>query len=175
MRKMTAANSTKTIEEGSNEMGKLIWSELAERGISGAFAGLSGGIVFGVWMAEKGMFPVIASMAGGNSAILGLTMHLAISAAIGASFGILCSRFAESTLPSTLWGMVYGFAWWFLGPLTLMPVMMGGSPQWTAAAVAGTIPSLIWHLVFGGVMGISYFAAALEVHRLRSRMLPREA
>ncbi len=175
MRKITASDLAKTIAEGSNEMGKLIWSELAERGISGAFAGLSGGIVFGVWMAEKGMFPVIASMAGGNSAILGLIMHLAISAAIGASFGVLLFRFAVRTLSSTLWGLVYGFAWWFLGPLTLMPVMMGGSPQWTAAPVAGTIPSLIWHLVFGGVMGISYFAATLEAHRLRSPMLPRKA
>ncbi len=39
-----------------------------------------------------------------------------------------------------------------------MPLMMGMGLQWTAAAVAGTIPSLIWHLVFGGVLGVSYEA-----------------
>ncbi|MEE8313066.1 MAG: hypothetical protein V3R91_02000, partial [Myxococcota bacterium] len=52
--------------------------------------------------------------------------------------------------------------WWFLGPLTLMPLSLGMGLQWTASAVAGTLTSLIWHLVFGGVMGITY--AALTTH-----------
>jgi len=61
-------------------------------------------------------------------------------------------------IPSILWGLVYGFIWWFLGPLTLMSLMMGAGLQWTASAVEQTIQSLIWHLVFGGVLGVSYEA-----------------
>lgn len=129
-----------------------------ERGLAGGIAGLIGGIVFGLWMANQGVLAMIASMMGGSSSLLGLTIHLMISLGIGASFGILFFRLADGAIPSALWGLVYGFIWWFLGPLTMMPLMMGAGPQWTAAAVAATIPSLVWHLIFGGVMGLSYAA-----------------
>ncbi len=137
-------------------------NEIVDRGLRGAFAGLLGGIVFGVWMAEKGGLGAIASMAGGSSPVLGLVMHLLLSMVIGASFAVLFSRLAVGLIPSILWGLVYGFFWWFLGPLTLMALMMGMGLQWTASAVAGTLPSLIWHLVFGGVLGVSYGALRRE-------------
>ncbi len=109
-------------------------------------------------MAEKGVLVALASMAGGSSPVLGLAMHLVFSMAIGASFGVFFFRLAVGLIPSVLWGLVYGFIWWFLGPLTLMSLMMGTGLQWTTAAIAQTIPSLIWHLVFGGVLGVSYEA-----------------
>ena len=133
-------------------------NDIVDRGLRGAFAGLLGGSVFGVWMAEKGVLAAIASMGGGSSPLLGLVMHLVISMGIGASFAVLYFRVAVGLIPSILWGLVYGFIWWFLGPLTLMSLMMGTGLQWTASAVAQTIPSLIWHLVFGGVLGVSYEA-----------------
>ncbi len=140
----------------------MFLAEIVDRGLRGAFAGLLGGSVFGIWMAEKGALVAIASMAGGSSPVLGLVMHLVISMGIGASFAVLFFRLAVGLIPSILWGLVYGFIWWFLGPLTLMSVMMGTGLQWTASAVAQTIPSLIWHLVFGGVLGVSYEALRSE-------------
>ncbi len=137
-------------------------NDIVDRGLRGAFAGLLGGSVFGVWMAEKGVLVAIASMGGGSSPLLGLVMHLVMSMGIGASFAVLFFRLAVGLIPSILWGLVYGFIWWFLGPLTLMSVMMGTGLQWTASAVAQTIPSLIWHLVFGGVLGVSYEALRSE-------------
>ena len=143
-------------------LGKWALDELSEYGFVGGVAGLLGGIVFGIWMAEKGALTAIASMVGGNSIMLGWAMHLGISIGIGVSFEVLFSHLIEGVISSSLWGIVYGFVWWFLGPMTLMPLMMGMPLQWTASAVAGTIPSLIWHLVFGGIMGISYAAMVLE-------------
>ncbi len=137
-------------------------NEIVDRGLRGAFAGLLGGSVFGVWMAEKGGLAAIASMGGGSSPLLGLVMHLVISMGIGASFAVLFFRLAVGLIPSILWGLVYGFIWWFLGPLTLMSLMMGAGLQWTASAVGQTIQSLIWHLVFGGVLGVSYEALRRE-------------
>jgi len=136
----------------------MFLNEIMDRGLRGAFAGLLGGSVFGVWMAEKGGLAAIASMGGGSSPLLGLVMHLVISMGIGASFAVLFFRLAVGLIPSILWGLVYGFIWWFLGPLTLMSLMMGAGLQWTASAVGQTIQSLIWHLVFGGVLGVSYEA-----------------
>ncbi len=42
----------------------MFLNEIMDRGLRGAFAGLLGGSVFGVWMAEKGGLPAIASMGG---------------------------------------------------------------------------------------------------------------
>ncbi len=140
----------------------MFLNEIMDRGLRGAFAGLLGGSVFGVWMAEKGGLAAIASMGGGSSPLLGLVMHLVISMGIGASFAVLFFRLAVGLIPSILWGLVYGFIWWFLGPLTLMSLMMGACLQWTASAVGQTIQSLIWHLVFGVVLGVSYGAVRRE-------------
>ena len=145
--------------------------QITQRVLRGGLAGLLGGSVFGVWMAEQGMFPVIASMVGSSSSSLGLAMHLAISLGIGASFGVLFARLAEGAVPSLLWGLVYGFVWWVLGPLTFMSVFMGMGLQWSAASVAGAIPSLIWHLVFGGVTGLAY--AGLRPEQLPGSALAR--
>jgi len=47
--------------------------------------------------------------------------------------------------------MVYGLIWWFLGPLTLMPVMLGGSLDWNVEAAVELLPALIGHLIYGAV------------------------
>ncbi len=141
---------------------RTAFAEIVTRAVQGGIAGILGGVVFGVWLADQGAFSVIASMAGASSPLLGILLHLSISAAIGASFGLFFARLAEGVAPSLLWGTVNGFLWWFLGPLTLMPIAMGIGPQWTASAIAGSVGSLFWHLVFGGVMGIAYAAIAQE-------------
>ena len=161
---LTSQAKSKGDNVSDSTIQKLSLGRVAPDALRGSIAGLLGGIVFAVWMAENGMFPVIASMVGGNSSLLGLLMHLGISAKIGAIFSVLFGRLARGMVPSLLWGVVNGFAWWFLGPLTLMPLLLGLGLQWTAIAVAGSLASLTWHLVFGGVMGIAY--AALTDHGL---------
>lgn len=44
---------------------------------------MAGGLVFGVLMAMMGMLPVIASMVGPDSAVVGFGIHLVISVLIG--------------------------------------------------------------------------------------------
>ena len=38
--------------------------------------------------------------------------------------------------------LIYGLLWWLLGPLTLLPILLGAPPQWTLAAASATFPSL---------------------------------
>ncbi|MFQ5694097.1 MAG: hypothetical protein ACE5IM_13785 [Nitrospinota bacterium] len=136
-----------------------------EKIVKGSVAGVLGGFVFGLWMSGQGILPMIAKLVGGSSASLGFGLHLVISAAIGASFAVLFSAKVEGPATGILWGTVYGFVWWFLGPLTLMPLGLGMGLQWTASAVAGTIPSLLWHVAFGGIAGIAYVALSGEITR----------
>ena len=51
-----------------------------------------------------------------------------------------------------------GFAWWILGPLTLMPFFMGMGlgVNWNVTAMSAAMPSLVGHLIFGAILGVTY-------------------
>ncbi len=124
----------------------------------GVYGGLAGGVVFGAMMAMMGMLPMIGKMVGHPSAVTGFLAHLVISALIGASFAVLFRRFLHGLSGGLGYGLVYGGAWWFLGPLTLMPLMMGMGlgVNWKAAAASQMLPSLGGHLIYGAILGLSY-------------------
>ncbi len=107
-------------------------------------------------MAMMGMLPMIGMMVGIPSAPVGFLVHLVISALIGISFAVLLDRFLGSLSGGLAYGLVYGGAWWFLGPLTLMPLMMGMGLNWNVAAASQMLPSLAGHLVYGAILGTSY-------------------
>ena len=124
----------------------------------GAYGGLAGGVVFGAMMGMMGMLPMIGKMVGHPSAVTGFLAHLVISALIGASFVVIFHGFIRGASGGLGYGLVYGGAWWFLGPLTLMPLMMGMGlgVNWTAAAASQMLPSLVGHLIYGAILGLSY-------------------
>ncbi|MHA7277937.1 hypothetical protein ACX80O_15690, partial [Arthrobacter sp. Hz1] len=53
-------------------------ASLSTRVMAGVIGGLAGGAVFGVLMAVMGMLPMIASLVGSDSAVIGLGVHLVI-------------------------------------------------------------------------------------------------
>ena len=122
----------------------------------GVYGGLTGGVVFGAMMATMGMLPMIGMMVGQPSALVGFLVHLVISALIGISFAVLFDRFLGSVSGGLTYGLVYGGTWWLLGPLTLMPLMMGMGLNWNAAAASQMLPSLVGHLVYGALLGTTY-------------------
>ncbi|MDQ3081749.1 MAG: hypothetical protein M3R07_06005 [Gemmatimonadota bacterium] len=130
-----------------------------ERIKMGAAGGLAGGVVFGIMMAMMGMLPMIAGMVGSSSAAVGFLIHMMISALIGAGFGIVAGGRATSPGSAAAAGGLYGAFWWVAGPLTMMPLMMGmgfGS-QWNAEAIRGALPSLVGHIIYGVILGFTYF------------------
>jgi len=122
----------------------------------GAAASVVGGLLFSVVMAATGVLPDVAALIGGSSAALGFVVHLAISALIGMSYGLLFRREAPDAGAALIWGLVYGLAWWFLGPLTLLPVLLGSSFDWSLAAAQVAMPSLIGHLLYGAGTAATY-------------------
>ncbi len=124
----------------------------------GAYGGLAGGEVFGAMMGMMGMLPMIGRMVGHPSAVTGFLAHLAISALIGASFVVIFHGFIRGASGGLGYGLVYGGAWWLIGPLTLMPLMMGMGlgVYWNAAASSQMLPSLVGHLIYGAILGLSY-------------------
>ena len=124
----------------------------------GAYGGLAGGLIFGVMMGMMGMLPMIGSMVGQPTAAAGFAVHMANSVIIGVGFAIVLGRFVSGTPSGVGIGLAYGGVWWILGPLTLMPLLMGMGfgVNWNVAAAAAMLPSLVGHLMYGGVLGLVY-------------------
>jgi hypothetical protein len=139
--------------------------------VHGIYAGVAGGLVFGIMMGMMGMLPMMAKMAGRSSAAVGFGVHLVISAIVGAIFAVLVGGRLRTVGSLVAAGLIYGLVWWLLGPLTLMPLFMGMGVgvNWTGAAMTAAMPSLAGHLVYGAILGAVY--AWLE----RSIAVPRRA
>lgn len=130
----------------------------AKRIKHGVIGGLVGGVVFGAMMAKMGMLPMIGKMVGQPNAVVGFLVHMVISAGIGGSFGVLVGPLVSDRVTGIVSGAVYGMLWWFLGPLTLMPLLMGMGlgVNWNLGAAENMLPSLMGHVIFGLVLGFVF-------------------
>ena len=123
----------------------------------GAAAGLLGGLLYAFVLAATRSFDQIAAVVGGTSPALGFIVHLAISVLMGASFGLLFRREAPNLASAIAWGLSYGLIGWFAGPLTLFPLMSRSASHWTTAQAAAQFPSMVGHLIYGGVAGAAFW------------------
>src|SRR5262249_20796293 len=115
----------------------------------GVIASLAGGATFSIVMASTGALSRIAGLVDSSSPVLGVVIHLCLSIRIGASSALLFQREPPPAGAGVLWGMLYGLVWWFFGPLTFFPLLLGGSFSWTPAAATAALPELIGHLLYG--------------------------
>lgn len=120
---------------------------------AGVIGGLAGGIVFGMLMAMMGMLTTIASMVGSTSPWVGFAMHLMISVLIGLGLTVLFgNRLLTGSGRGTLVGIAYGAIWWVLGPLVMMPLMLG-MPVFRMDMTS--VFSLMGHLIYGAILGLT--------------------
>ena len=133
---------------------------------NGIVAGVVGGVVFGIMMQmmnaptpEGGQMPMmamVAKMVRSDSIAVGWVYHLFNSAVIGAIFGRLLGDHSHRFGAGIGWGAVYGFVWWILGALILMPVFLG-MPAFGPLMMAPMRPvamgSLMGHLIYGIILG----------------------
>ena len=126
--------------------------------VVGGAAGVVGGWAFGRWMAQVGFFPLIAGLVNSDSPMVGIGLHFAIAVSIGASFGVLFQRDVRGLGSSLGWGLGYGIFWWFLGPLTLLPLLGGSTPDWSFEHGSELFGSLVGHVIYGLLVGLVYAA-----------------
>jgi uncharacterized membrane protein len=123
----------------------------------GALGGLIGGLVFTIIMVRIGVLPIIGQIVGASSPWSGFIVHLVIANIIGATFGLLFLGRSVDIGSAVGWGVSYGFFWWILGPLTLLPILLGTAPRWTADVAGALIPSLVGHLAYGAALGVTFY------------------
>jgi len=141
-------------------------------------AGLIAGVVFGLMMqmmtaptpggGRMVVLAMVGQIVGTPNIGVGWLYHLFNSAVIGGIFGWLLGARAHDYASGFGWGAAYGFAWWILGGLILMPVFLGmpafaplTMPEMRMVAVG----SLVGHLVYGLILGAAFVWLHYGVHR----------
>ncbi len=137
--------------------------------VAGALAGLLGGVVFGMMMQmmsaptpDGGSMPMMAMVAKvvrSDSLAIGWLYHLFNSAVIGALFAAVLGGRVHNSVSGLGLGAVWGFVWWILGGLILMPLMLGMpafAPLQMPPMRMVALGSLIGHLIFGMITGLAY-------------------
>ncbi|MDZ7704449.1 MAG: hypothetical protein U5L04_08220 [Trueperaceae bacterium] len=123
----------------------------------GVPAGLVGGVLFTVVMVQLDLLPNVAGLVGSEDRLIGLAVHLAVATLIGMSYGVLFRAQSVEIGSALGWGVSYGFFWWLLGALTLLPALLGSGPTWSAAAAADAFGSLVGHLAYGAGLGVTFY------------------
>ncbi|WP_255559508.1 hypothetical protein [Salinibacterium sp. M195] len=143
----TTENSHKTATQTTSTS-----SSFGRRVVAGVLGGVAGGIVFGMMMAMMGLLPMLAMMVGSESPIVGFLVHMMISIMIGLGLTVLFgNRLLTSYGRGALVGVVYGAIWWVLGPLMIMPMMLGGA---LFSVDMAALLSLMGHMIFGVILGL---------------------
>jgi uncharacterized membrane protein YagU involved in acid resistance len=126
--------------------------------VGGTLAGIAGGWAFGKWMEQVNFFPLIAGLVGSNSTMVGESLHFLFAVIIGISFAFLFQREARGYGSSMACGTAYGIFWWFLGPLTILPLWSRSPLGWSTNHARALFGSLIGHIVYGVIVGLLYAA-----------------
>src|SRR5215472_14248216 len=126
--------------------------------VAGGLAGTLAGFVFGQWVSSGNYFPLLAGYGEPNSRTATLALHFAIALLIGAAFGVLFQKDVRGYGSSMAWGLAFGIFWWFLGPLTLSHVIARLPLDWSVEQGADLFGSLVGHINYGLMLGVTYAA-----------------
>ncbi|MFZ0522239.1 MAG: hypothetical protein WAL95_14535 [Candidatus Acidiferrales bacterium] len=133
----------------------------------GALAGLVGGLISSPVMIATGVLPKIAGLDTPLSVFRALVLHLLVSALIGMTFGLLFRHESSSIGLGVMWGWLFGVIWWYLGPMTFLPLLLTGEIDWRTSAASALLPSLMAHLIYGATTAVAFLLLETRyTHRL---------
>ncbi|KTD09198.1 hypothetical protein Lgra_2433 [Legionella gratiana] len=126
----------------------------------GAVAGIIAGIVFTFFLVHAGMLTTLGNIINLPNTEGGLLVHAVVSIGSGIAFALVLGWLINSWTSAVVLGVLFGFALWVGGPMTILPALSSGVSlfaKWTIEGIKQNVPALVGHIVFGVVLGISYF------------------
>jgi len=125
--------------------------------VCGIVSGVIAGFVTGLMTQKMGIFSNLGMMMGAPGPVSGFFLQLILCGVIGLIFALVFYKWTKRFFPSVIWGIVYGIIGWFLGTLTLCRMLIGVPVSWSSSTMMEHTPLLMSQLVFGLVLGVSYF------------------
>lgn len=122
-------------------------------------------------MQAQGLRAAVGGLIGVTSLGSGVALDLVVSIFIGATFGAIFRYESLGYAPTISSGVLYGLLWWIAGPLTLVPALTGVGPSWSLREANAALPSLVGHVLYGALTGLSYYL--LVTLYLRARPEPQ--
>ena len=122
----------------------------------GGVAGAIAAFIFGRWMSAGGYYPLIAGLFDSESTVARGGLHYLFAIVIGGGFGLLFQRDVRGLGSSLGWGAGYAMMWWFLGPLTFLPLAGGRGIDWSYTNAASLFGAFVGHILFGLLVGLVY-------------------
>ena len=123
----------------------------------GAMAGLIGGLVSMPVMIATGVLPEVAGVETTFVGFRAVFIHLLVSTVIGMTYGLLFRDETSTPGNAISWGWLFGLIWWYLGPMTLLPLLPTGVCDWSTDAASALLPSLLGHLIYGAITALIFF------------------
>ena len=140
----------------------------------GGFAGLMGGLVASPILFATGVLSSVVGPDTHLSLLNGFLINVLVSSLIGMTYGLLFRHEAPNLGLGVMWGWLFGLIWWYIGPMTLLPLILTGECDWRASAASALLPSLTGHLLFGATTALIFLS--LERRYTRALYLdPRAA
>jgi uncharacterized membrane protein YagU involved in acid resistance len=124
----------------------------------GAFAGLVGGLVASPILIATGVLSSVAGFDTHLSGFNGFLVHILVSSLIGMTYGLLFRHEAPNLGLGVMWGWLFGLIWWYVGPMTLLPLLLTGECDWRASAASALLPALTGHLVYGATTALIFLS-----------------
>jgi uncharacterized membrane protein YagU involved in acid resistance len=132
--------------------------------IAAVMGGLAGGIAFGLLMQVTDIMLLVAALVDSSRATVGWAVHLSISLLFGSVFALAASFRVRTVGVAVVAGVLYGWFWWILGGLIIMPAWLGRDDlifRFTATAWQ----SLAGHIIYGLQLGLVYGVVRRRVER----------
>ena len=151
------------------KVASILSPSLRREVVAGGVAGLAGGLVFWWAIQAQGMTATVPGLLGIKLFGVGTALHLLVSALLGAGFGAMLRYQPRSHAAILSTGSLYGLLWWIAGPITLGALLDGRGPTWSLGDASVAFPSLVGHLLYGGITGFGFYILVA----LYLRLLPQ--
>ena len=138
-------------------VGRVVSGPLPRDLAAGGLAGLVAGPIFWWALHAQHMTSTVSGLLGFSLSTPGVGLHLLAAILLGAVFGAIVRYQPRGYAASISSGTLYGLLWWIAGPITFGALLDGEGPNWSLVEASNVFPSLIGHLLYGGLTGFGFY------------------